>query len=39
MNITIILLDYQRHEHTQRVKDVNLNNAGYEFELVTIDRK
>lgn len=38
MNITIILLDYQRHEHTQRVKDVNLNNAGYPFELVTIDK-
>lgn len=39
MNITIIILDYLRHEHTQRVKDVNLKNAGYPFELVTIDRK
>lgn len=39
MGITIILLDYQRHDHTQRVKDVNLNNAGHPFELVTIDRK
>lgn len=39
MQVTIILLDYLRHEHTQRVKDVNLNNAGYDFELVTVDRK
>jgi hypothetical protein len=36
---TIILLDYLRHEFTHRVKDVNLNNAGAEFELVQIDMK
>lgn len=39
MNITIILLDYLRHDHTETVKRVNLNNAGYPFELVTVDRK
>lgn len=39
MNITIILLDYLRHEHTETVKRVNLNNAGYPFELVIVDRK
>lgn len=39
MNITIILLDYQRHDHTETVKRVNLNNAGHPFELVTINRK
>ena len=37
--VTIILLDYLRHEHTHRVKDVNLNNAGYEFELIEVDMK
>lgn len=39
MNVTIILLDYLRHDHTETVKRVNLNNAGHPFELVTIDRK
>ena len=38
MSVTIILLDYLRHEHTQRVKDVNLNNAGHPFELIVVDR-
>jgi GT2 family glycosyltransferase len=37
--ITVILLDYLRHEHTERVKDVNLKNAGHPFELVTVDIK
>ena len=36
---TIILLDYLRHEYTQRVKDVNLNNAGAEFNLIEVDIK
>ncbi len=36
---TIILLDYLRHDHTQKVKDVNLNNAGAEFELIQVDMK
>jgi hypothetical protein len=36
---TIILLDYLRHDFTQRVKDVNLQNAGADFELVTVDMK
>lgn len=36
---TIILLDYLRHEYTQRVKDVNLKNPGAEFELIQVDIK
>src|SRR5687767_6304528 len=39
MEVAIILLDYHRHEFTQRVKDVNLTNANYPFHLITIDRK
>lgn len=39
MKVAIILLDYDRHDYTQQVKDVNLNNAGYPFSLITIDRK
>ena len=39
MTTTIILLDYLRHDYTQKVKDVNLNNAGAAFELVQIDMK
>lgn len=37
LNINIIFLDYDRHEYTQRVKDVNFNNAGYPFEYVVVD--
>ena len=37
MKPLIILLDYLRHDHTQRVKDVNLNNAGAEFDLIEVD--
>ena len=37
MKPLIILLDYLRHDHTQKVKDVNLNNAGYEFDLIEVD--
>ena len=37
--ITVILLDYLRHDFTQRVKDVNLNNAGHPFNLIEIDKK
>lgn len=37
--VNILLLNYQRHTFTQRVKDKNLNNAGMPFELIEIDRK
>lgn len=39
MKVSIILLDYLRHDHTDQVKGVNMNNAGYPFELIVIDRK
>jgi glycosyltransferase involved in cell wall biosynthesis len=40
MKVAIILLDYNaRTDYTQRVKDVNLTNAGHPFELIIIDRK
>lgn len=39
MNINVILLDYDRHEYTQRVKDVNFNNAGYPFDFTIVDMK
>ena len=39
MNINIILLDYDRHDYTQRVKDVNFNNAGYPFDYTIVDMK
>jgi len=39
MNINIILLDYDRHDYTQRVKDVNFNNAGYPFDFTIVDMK
>jgi glycosyltransferase involved in cell wall biosynthesis len=39
MNVQIILLDYDRHEYTQRVKDVNFNNAGYPFDFTIVDMK
>jgi glycosyltransferase involved in cell wall biosynthesis len=39
MNINVILLDYDRHDYTQRVKDVNFNNAGYPFDYTIVDMK
>jgi glycosyltransferase involved in cell wall biosynthesis len=39
MNINVILLDYDRHDFTQRVKDVNFNNAGYPFDFTIVDMK
>jgi GT2 family glycosyltransferase len=39
MLVNVILLDYDRHDFTQRVKDVNFNNAGYEFDYVVVDMK
>lgn len=39
MKVAVILLDYERHDYTQQVKDVNLKNAGHDFSLITIDRK
>jgi glycosyltransferase involved in cell wall biosynthesis len=39
MLVNVILLDYERHDFTQRVKDVNFNNAGYEFDYVIVDMK
>jgi GT2 family glycosyltransferase len=39
MNVQIILLDYDRHDYTQRVKDVNFNNAGYPFDFTIVDMK
>ena len=38
MNIGIIFLDYARDEHTPRAL-MNLSNAGYTFDLVTIQQK
>jgi glycosyltransferase involved in cell wall biosynthesis len=39
MKVSIIFLDYLRHDYTARVKAHNLANAGHDFSLVTIDRK
>jgi len=39
MLVNVILLDYERHEFTQRVKDVNFKNAGYEFDHTIVDMK
>lgn len=39
MLVNVILLDYDRHDFTQRVKDVNFNNAGYEFDFIVVDMK
>jgi len=39
MKVSIIFLDYMRHDYTARVKAQNLGNAGYDFSLVTVDRK
>lgn len=39
MNINIILLDYHRHDYTERVKAQNFANAGHPFDHVVIDMK
>lgn len=39
MKVAIVLLDYERHTYTERVKAHNLPNAGCDFSLITIDRK
>lgn len=39
MKVSIIFLDYMRHDYTERVKAQNFGNAGYDFSLVTVDRK
>jgi len=39
MKVSIIFLDYIRHDYTARVKAHNFGNAGYDFSLVTVDRK
>lgn len=39
MNVTIIFLDYLRHDYTERVKAHNFANTGYPFDVVTIDKK
>ena len=37
MKVSIILLDYLRHDYTEQVKNHNLYNAGHEFNLVQLD--
>jgi GT2 family glycosyltransferase len=39
MNVSIILLDYHRHDFTEQVKHRNFNNAGHPFDYVRIDMK
>jgi len=39
MLINVILLDYDRHDFTQRVKEVNFNNSGYYFDHIVVDMK
>lgn len=38
MRVAIIFLDYQRHEHSKKALG-NLANAGYPFDLFTVDKK
>lgn len=37
MKVNVIFLDYLRHDFTQKVKDHNFNNAGYEFDITVVD--
>lgn len=37
MKVNVILLDYQRHDFTQQVKNVNFSNAGYPFDHIVVD--
>lgn len=38
MRVKVIFLDYLRKDHSQKVKDINLNNAGHPFDLVEIEQ-
>ncbi len=39
MKVNVLLLDYHRHEFTERVKNQNFNNACHPFDHVIIDMK
>lgn len=39
MNVQIIFLNYHRKEYAERVKANNLNNAGYPFSIIEVDKK
>lgn len=37
MKVLVLFLDYQRHDHTNRVLEQNLLNAGHQFDLHVVD--
>ena len=39
MLVNIILLNYERKEHTQRIKNVNFSNAGFYFDFIEVEMK
>jgi len=39
MLVNIILLNYERQQHTQRVKNVNFSNAGFNFDFIEVEMK
>ena len=39
MLVNVILLNYERKEHTQRVKNVNFSNAGFHFDFIEVEMK
>jgi GT2 family glycosyltransferase len=39
MLVNVILLNYERKQHTQRVKNVNFANAGFHFDFVEVEMK
>lgn len=39
MLVNVILLNYERKEHTQRVKNVNFANAGFHFDFIEVEMK
>lgn len=39
MKVNVIFLDYERHQFTEKVKQINFSNAGHPFNLVEIDMK
>ncbi len=39
MKVNVIFLDYERHQFTEKVKQINFSNAGYPFDFVEIDMK
>ena len=39
MLVNVILLNYERKDHTQRVKNVNFSNAGFHFDFVEVEMK